>query len=284
MLVLVVVMAGCASPGLHAFAPAGSPPGRSPASFPSPAAAASTSLGASTTLAAFFAAAKQVDGRLRQAATLVNGGIGSDQIRRSQATIDALHALNPGEAAAAVPAGLPTGLLRHVLVVQSDLASRTDAVDGILELWRPGLFPATDRPALLALRCLGQGAASAAQLSADLGAAGDCRRLTAGGRGATRVSLRRGARRQAGIHPAPQQRVRAMWWCPGHPARGCRLARGATRLPRRSALGGSHRRHCLPRTHTPARGWQVELRACRRAARTPSVSTSLRGSARGRRG
>jgi len=107
---------------------------------------------------------------LRQAATLVNGGIGSDQIRRSQATIDALHALNPGEAAA-VPAGLPTGLLRHVLVVQSDLASRTDAVDGILELWRPGLFPATDRPALLALRRLGQGAASAAQLSADLGAA-----------------------------------------------------------------------------------------------------------------
>ncbi|HYR64208.1 MAG TPA: hypothetical protein VET24_16460 [Actinomycetota bacterium] len=170
MLVLVVVMAGCASPGLHASAPAGSPPGRSPASFPSPAAAASTSLGASTTLAAFFAAAKQVDGRLRQAATLVNGGIGSDQIRRSQATIDALHALNPGEAAA-VPAGLPTGLLRHVLVVQSDLASRTDAVDGILELWRPGLFPATDRPALFALRCLGQGAASAAQLSADLGAA-----------------------------------------------------------------------------------------------------------------
>ena len=277
MLVLVVVMAGCASPGLHAFAPAGSPPGRSPASFPSPAAAASTSLGASTTLAAFFAAAKQVDGRLRQAATLVNGGIGSDQIRRSQATIDALHALNPGEAAA-VPAGLPTGLLRHVLVVQSDLASRTDAVDRILGLWRPGLFPATDRPALLALRCLGQGAASAAQLSADLGAAETAAasppvavappESRSGEELAVRlesIRLRNNGCEQCGGVRVTQ--LEAVAWHEEPPA-----------LPGDRPWEGDIAGIAFRGTHTPAGGWQVELRACRRAARIPSVATSLRGS------
>ena len=89
-------------------------------------------------LAAFVAAAEHADGQLHHAAALVNGDIGATSMRFTPATLAAIRDLDNAPAARAVPAGLPTELLREVLVVYADLASRTGAFGGVRIYGSPG--------------------------------------------------------------------------------------------------------------------------------------------------
>jgi hypothetical protein len=115
----------------------------------------------------FFAAAVRVDRRLHAAAILINGGVGSTSVHFPQATIDAIEAADPAASAATIPAGMRPDLLRAVVLVQSDLASRWYAFQPI----REGLYgpPAYERGRVLA--CLANGAPAARRFRADLATA-----------------------------------------------------------------------------------------------------------------
>jgi hypothetical protein len=122
--------------------------------------------GAAADLGGYVAAAQRVDARIKAAATLVNAHLGPNGIT-DQATLDAVNALEPDEAAAAIPAGLPPALLLKVLTVQSDLFSRSAALSGGIgargDFNGQGLQRATT--------CLKNGAEAAKQFASDLAAA-----------------------------------------------------------------------------------------------------------------
>jgi len=118
-------------------------------------------------LAAYFDAARATDERLTIAARLVNAGIGPDELRFDQATVDAISAAEPKVAAAAIPAGLEPDLLRAVMLVQNDLASRHAALVRI----EVGTFPAGEYQAQYVLTCLGNGSGAKARFTTDLAAA-----------------------------------------------------------------------------------------------------------------
>ncbi len=183
-----VIAAGCGTtaPPKAPSAPSGRIPtsasggGTSPA--PSPPAPATTSAmppattppaaSAATQLAAFFAAASRADSQLRHAAALVNGDIGATSMRFTPATIAAVNGIDLAAAASALPAGLPTGMLRDVLLVYSDLASRSGAFNGLRIYGSSGReLPAGGPDAQLVLRGLRNGAPAAAAFSGDLAAA-----------------------------------------------------------------------------------------------------------------
>lgn len=127
---------------------------------------------ATTQLAAFFAAAEHADSQLRQASALVNGDIGATSMRFTPATIAAVNAIQLAPVAAALPAGLPAGMLRDSLTVYGDLASRSGAFNGVRMYGSPGReLPRSGRDAQSVLRGLGNGAVAAAAFSGDLAAA-----------------------------------------------------------------------------------------------------------------
>lgn len=124
---------------------------------------------ATTQLAAFFVAAQQADNRLHHAAALVNGDIGATSMRFTPNTLAAVRALGNTPVASAVPAGLPAGLLRDVLVVYGDLASRTAAFGGVQIYGSSGhALPIGGREAQEVLRGLHNGAPAAARFGTDL--------------------------------------------------------------------------------------------------------------------
>jgi hypothetical protein len=127
---------------------------------------------AASQLAAFFAAAQQADSQLRHTAALVNGDIGTTSMRFTPATLAAIRALGNAPVARTIPAGLPTGLLRDVLVVYGDLASRTAAFTGVRVYGYSGrVLPIGGPDAKEVLRGLRNGAPAAARFSGDLAAA-----------------------------------------------------------------------------------------------------------------
>ena len=127
---VAVITLGLAACG-HATAP---PLARGTTATPSrPAPASSTSSTSTATpaapsaagqLAAFISAAEQAESQLRHTAALINSGISATSMRFTPATVAAVQALSNAPVARAIPAGLPTGLLRTTMVVYGDLASR----------------------------------------------------------------------------------------------------------------------------------------------------------------
>ena len=135
-----------------------------PPSVSTPTAPAST---AADGLRRFFASAAAADRRLHAVAMLINGGIGSAGVGFPPATVAAVKAAQPVASAAAIPAGLRPRLLRAVMLVQSDLASRWYAFGPVTEGLRGP--PAYERDRVL--DCLANGAPAAARFAADLAAA-----------------------------------------------------------------------------------------------------------------
>lgn len=173
---------GASTPGGRA-ASAASGGGTNPASsWQAPASAATTppasppaspaASSAATQLAAFFAAAGHADGQLRQAAALVNGDMRGMSMRFTPATIAAVNGIELAPVVSALPAGLPAGMLRAVLTVYGDLASRSGAFNGVRIYGSSGReLPAGGLEAQSVLRGLRNGAVAAASFSADLAAA-----------------------------------------------------------------------------------------------------------------
>jgi hypothetical protein len=155
--------------------PAPSPP--APASTQATAAAsthatAPAAASAGTQLAAFFAGAARADNQLRHAAALINGNIGATSMRFTPATIVAVRGIDLAPVAAALPAGLPAEMLREVLVVYGDLASRRGAFGGVEIYGFSGReLPIGGQEAQSVLRGLRNGAPAATRFNSDLAAA-----------------------------------------------------------------------------------------------------------------
>lgn len=93
-------------------------------------------------------------------------------MRFAPATIAAVRGIELAPVASALPAGLPTGMLRKVLVVYGDLASRTDAFNGVRGYGSSGReLPIGGPEAQSVLRGLRNGAPAAARFNGDLAAA-----------------------------------------------------------------------------------------------------------------
>jgi len=170
--VLVTSLAACGH--TTASGPGGaSPSSPAPATEASPGAPATTSPPRATAadqLTGFFAAAAAADVRLKHAAVLVNSGIGSTTMSFPPATRAALDQLDTTAAARAIPGGMPAELLRRVLLVYSDLESRTCAFNGILRQTH-STVPVNSEEGREILSCLHNGAPAAARFGADLAAA-----------------------------------------------------------------------------------------------------------------
>ena len=102
------------------------------------------------------------------AATLVNGGITKTEVTFDQATVDAVRSLDPKGVADTIPNGLEPELKRDVLLVYSDIMSRTMAMHLATAV---GTYPMSDYPAKDLLSCLHNGALAAARYPRDLAAA-----------------------------------------------------------------------------------------------------------------
>jgi hypothetical protein len=127
---------------------------------------------AATQLAAFFAAAQHADSQLNRAAALINGDITATLMRFTPAAIAAVRGIDLVPVAAALPSGLPAEMLREVLVVYGDLASRTDALNGVKMYGSPGRqLPIGSPQAQSVLRGLRNAAPAAARFNSDLAAA-----------------------------------------------------------------------------------------------------------------
>ncbi len=122
---------------------------------------------AAADLAAYARAARRVDDLLHNAATKINGGITSTEIRVDAATSQAVREADPGLAAAAIPPGMNSALLRATLLVQSDLIVRRAAFN---RFSYGGVFPRDQEPGSGMLGCLANGAKGAARFDADLAA------------------------------------------------------------------------------------------------------------------
>jgi hypothetical protein len=157
-------------------ATASAPSGTNPApSRPAPASTSTTApsaFSAATQLAAFFAAAQHADSQLHHAAALIDGDIGATSMRFAPATIAAVRGIELAPVTSALPAGLPAEMLREVLVVYGDLASRTDALNGVQMYGSSGRqLPIGSPQAQSVLRGLRNGTPAAARFNGDLAAA-----------------------------------------------------------------------------------------------------------------
>jgi hypothetical protein len=83
----------------------------------------------------------------------------------------ALKALDTTAAARAIPGGMPAELLRRVLLVYSDLVSRSRSLTAVLRYSSLPALPTGGQDARDVLRCLGNGAPAAARFDADLASA-----------------------------------------------------------------------------------------------------------------
>jgi hypothetical protein len=127
---------------------------------------------AADSLAAFFAAARADDARIRAAARAVDREIGPTSVRFSRATVDRVNASAPDRTARALPAGLDADLLRTTLIVYSDLATRSSALNPTLDF--VGIDesrPRTDPDVVRFLDGLRRGSLIARAYPADLAAA-----------------------------------------------------------------------------------------------------------------
>jgi len=177
--VLLTSLAACGH--TTASGPGGaSPSSPPPATAASPGASATTSpprASAADQLTGFFTAAAAADARLKHVASLVNSGIGSTTMSFPPATLAALNELDTTAAARAIPGGMPAELLRRVLLVYSDLESRTCAFNGILR--QPHItVPVNSEEGREILSCLRNGAPAAARFGADLAAVRSLARAT----------------------------------------------------------------------------------------------------------
>jgi len=77
----------------------------------------------------FFAAARADDARIHAAARAVNREIGPTSVHFSRATLDAVKASAPDRTARALPAGMDADLLRTAMIVYSELATRSAALN-----------------------------------------------------------------------------------------------------------------------------------------------------------
>ncbi len=93
-------------------------------------------------------------------------------MRFTPATIAAVRGIELAPVASALPAGLPTEMLREVLVVYGDLASRHGAFNGVRVYGSSGReLPIGGPEAQSVLRGLRNGAPAAARFNGDLAAA-----------------------------------------------------------------------------------------------------------------
>jgi hypothetical protein len=129
---------------------------------------------AANDLAAYFSAAAELDLRLKAAAALANGNIGTTQVAITKATLDAIAAADPSSAAGDIPAGLTPKVLLPVLTVQSDLESRYYAFRGfVFAQGQPGYpaIPISGDSGRYLMGCLADGRQAATSFQADLAAA-----------------------------------------------------------------------------------------------------------------
>ncbi len=127
---------------------------------------------AADSLAAFFAAARADDARIRAAARAVNREIGPTSVRFSRATVKAVEASAPESTARALPAGMTPDLLRATLIVYADLATRSSALNPDLDFIDTGrTWPRTDPDVVRFLDGLHRGSLVARAYPADLAAA-----------------------------------------------------------------------------------------------------------------
>jgi len=176
VLALAVGLAtGCGStapPGASSTPGSGTNPAPSRPAPTSPSTTAPPASSAATQLAAFFAAARHADSQIRHAADLINSDITATSMRFTPATIAAVRGIELAPVASALPAGLPTGMLRNVLVVYGDLTSRTGAFNGVKMYGTSGReLPIGGPEAQSVLRGLRNGAPAAAGFNGDLAAA-----------------------------------------------------------------------------------------------------------------
>ena len=120
---------------------------------------------AATALAPFFTAATTLDRQLHAAAAAINRS-GPPWPAVSDTVAAAVRAADLAPVATSIPAGLPTGLRRSVVLVYSDLASRRYAVADftVAGTVDPHAFPNSDDM----LHHLGNGHAAAARFADDL--------------------------------------------------------------------------------------------------------------------
>src|SRR5918993_722539 len=125
---------------------------------------------AADSLAAFFAAARADDARIRAAARAVNREIGSTSVHFSRATVNTVEASTPARTARAMPAGMDADLLRATLIVYKDLAARSAAFNQVPE-FAGEVRPRTDPEVVRFFGALRGGSLVARAYRADLAAA-----------------------------------------------------------------------------------------------------------------
>jgi hypothetical protein len=173
-----VILSGCGSGPSH---PSAQPTTTTTSTTtPPPSTTTTTTPSAAGDLSSYFASASELDSRLKAAAVAVNATIGTTQVVRSQAALDAIAVADPSPAARLIPAGLTSDVMLPVLTVQSDLDSRFYAFRGYSQAFYaggPNAIPRTTPPSTsmtssdYLLLCLGSGSQAAASFSADLAAA-----------------------------------------------------------------------------------------------------------------
>lgn len=224
---------------------------------------------ASPALATYFATAEMVSQRLKAAAAVINRHVTTTQLNIDQETRDAIDAADPAVAARAIPAGLPAGLLRHVMIVQSDLVSRHASLRGYLAVdWDAPhhSVPISGPIGRHVMGCLGRGAEAANLFASDLAAA----RAAA-------------AHAPPVVIAAPDSRAAAevtvlVHWINGW-NRGCGSCGGERKTslpplawyPQRTYEGPADARHPVDgtidgigflATYVTGKGWEITLYAC----------------------
>jgi hypothetical protein len=176
--------AGCTSRAGSPAGTAGPPPGPTPHTVttvpvpapptqtPPPRPPADRAPTAADSLAAFFAAARADDARIRAAARAVSRGIGPTSVSFSRATLDTVTASAPDRTARAIPPGTDPDLLRATLIVYADLATRSSALNPQLDFIDTSRSrPRTDPDVARFLDGLRHGSLVARAYPADLAAA-----------------------------------------------------------------------------------------------------------------
>ena len=125
---------------------------------------------AADSLAAFFAAARADDARIRATARAINRETGPASVHFSRATVDAVKASAPHLTARALPAGMDADLLRTTLIVYSDLGARSAAFNPVVGFGTE-VRPRTDPEVVRFLDALRRGSLVARAYPADLAAA-----------------------------------------------------------------------------------------------------------------
>lgn len=161
-LILAAGLAACGS--AKAPGAGGGPPN------PATPASSGSAPSAADQLAGFFSAAGALDSQLRQAAALVNGGVGKTSMSFPPATQAVVSALSTKEVARAIPAGLPAELLRQTLLVYSGLESRTTSLRGVPMFGDESPLKLSSQDGKYVYGCLRNGAPAAARFTADLAA------------------------------------------------------------------------------------------------------------------